>query len=288
VEIADLGERYRVRVTTESGVLERTYGDPERDCDKRRRFVAEFIVLSVLPPELAIEPGPTPVPPAPSGATVPPVASPPASASSPAPSTPRVPPSPPPVLPPLPSALPRASPSSTAPAGPSFARLELSLLGEASPAVVRSPGMVAWGADLRVRLGSGWLAGIAGVSYWPAADYVVSGVRGDVTRVPALAGLRLRARRRYFELAGDAGVAVAFERYAGESPHDPSDATRLAPGLEVGVLVSSPTLAGFAPFVGLRVDWFPLVQELAAAPQGNLGNTPSLWFGAAVGLSWER
>ena len=30
-------------MTTESGVLERTYVDPERDCDKRRRFVAEFI-----------------------------------------------------------------------------------------------------------------------------------------------------------------------------------------------------------------------------------------------------
>jgi hypothetical protein len=49
VEIVDLGERYRVRVATDKGMLERTYTDPARDCEKRIRFAAEFIVVSLLP-----------------------------------------------------------------------------------------------------------------------------------------------------------------------------------------------------------------------------------------------
>jgi hypothetical protein len=147
---------------------------------------------------------------------------------------------------------------------------------------------VAWGADLRARFGAGRWGAVAGVSYWPKADFVASGVRGSVTRVPAMVGARARAVARYIEVAGDLGVTVAFERYDGLSPHDPSGGARVAPGVEAGVLASSRPLAGFAPFVELRVDWFPLAQEIAAAPQGNLGNTPSLWIGAALGMSWER
>jgi hypothetical protein len=139
-----------------------------------------------------------------------------------------------------------------------------------------------------VRLGDGRLAAVAGVSYWPKTDFVASGVRASVTRVPAVFGARARAVARYIELAGDVGIAVAYERYDGLSPHDAAGAARVVPGLEADLIVSSLALVGFAPFVGLRVDWLPPLEELAAAPQGNLGNAPSLWIGLALGLSWER
>jgi len=308
VEIVDLGERYRVRVTTEEGVLERTYVDPERDCEKRRRFVAEFIVLSLLPPELAMEPSATPVPssaPAPSTVPAPSATSPPsptvassdnpsaaaAPASVPGASPVPVPPTPvPPVSSPSPagsSARVLVRPPSARRTGPAFARVELSALGESSLPVVGAPGFLAWVADLRARFGAGRWAAIAGVGYAPRAEFVASGVRGSVTRVPAIVGARARALDRPFELSGDFGLAVAFERYDGLSPHDPSGASRIAPGLEAGLAVSTHGLVGFAPFLALRIDWLPIVEELAAAPQGRLGNTPSLWIGVALGMSWE-
>ena len=54
VDIVDLGDRYRVRVVTDEGALERTYADRSRDCDQRMRFAAEFIVLALLPPQMLL------------------------------------------------------------------------------------------------------------------------------------------------------------------------------------------------------------------------------------------
>jgi len=65
VRLIDLGETYRVEARSDSAARTRTFRDPTRDCDQRARFAAVFIVLTLLPPELAlgVEPEPPPKPP---------------------------------------------------------------------------------------------------------------------------------------------------------------------------------------------------------------------------------
>jgi hypothetical protein len=111
--------------------------------------------------------------------------------------------------------------------------------------------------------------------------------RGAILRVPAVAGLWTRLLDRSFRLDASAAVTAALERYEGVSPHSPSDATRLAPGVELGVTASSDALAGLAPILRLTLAWIPLTEELAAVPQGDVAATPSLWLGIALGMSLE-
>lgn len=278
VEIVDLGERYRVRIATDGGPLERMYTDPARDCEKRTRFAAEFIVVSLLPPQLGLQPDT-------------------ASAASrlregsgvPASDSRGASPQRPDVAPPLRSVLApkRAAEGSAWQKQPSVLRIELSAIAEASPPF-RSPRLLALGGGLRVRLGGGRLAGIAGIGYLPKAEFGVGDFTGAVTRIPLLAGMRGRVlTRRYLLLDADLAIAAAFERYEGVSPRVPTDEARVTPGVEAGVVASSHALLGLAPIVSLRCAWFPLTQELATAPEGNLGNTPSFWIGAELGMSLE-
>ncbi len=278
VEIVDLGERYRVRVAAAGGGLERVYADPARDCEKRTRFAAEFIVVSLLPPQLGIAPDA-----ATSQSGSPPSGSAPARAAPPAPPAP------------APSGAPNAaaSPSVMAPGSPhahetrsSVVRIELSAIGEAS-LPLGAPGLLTWGAALRVGVGGGRWAGVAGIAYLPGADFAVGDFQGRVTRVPAIAGVREQLLKRSWQVDGDLALSLAFERYEGVSPHAPSTATRATPGIELGIVASPRAVSRLAPIAALRCAWFPLTQELAAAPQGSLGNTPSFWIGLELGLSLE-
>jgi hypothetical protein len=292
VEIVDAGDRYRVRVATDTGTLERTYDDPTRDCEKRKRFAAEFVVVSLLPPQLGVSPDATTsassqlhggwpaaaatidLPGVPSGSTP----APPPATPSPATTAPVVKPPPP-----------ERTSESTKDSGstrPPFLRIELSAIGEASPSV-GAPASLAWGGDLRARLGRGAWSAVAGIGYLPNASFNVGDFSGNVNRVPAVAGVRAEVEKRYLHVDLDLALSAAFERYEGVSPHIPSAATRVTPGLELGVVASPHALFGLAPIAGVRAAWFPLTQELAAAPQGNLGSTPYLWIGAELGVSLE-
>ena len=55
VDVADLGETYRVRLTTGNNQRVRVYRDLARDCEQRARFAAVFVVLTLMPPELLID-----------------------------------------------------------------------------------------------------------------------------------------------------------------------------------------------------------------------------------------
>jgi hypothetical protein len=62
VEVTDLGETYRVSVVAGGVPRVRIFRDEGRDCAQRARFAAVYIVLTLLPPELVVEPQPKPVP----------------------------------------------------------------------------------------------------------------------------------------------------------------------------------------------------------------------------------
>lgn len=64
VEVADLGDSYRVNVVAEGVPRVRIFRDVGHDCAQRARFAAVFIVLTLLPPELVIDVQPEVAPPA--------------------------------------------------------------------------------------------------------------------------------------------------------------------------------------------------------------------------------
>ncbi|HZL17205.1 MAG TPA: hypothetical protein VFG23_05625, partial [Polyangia bacterium] len=123
VQVADLGDSYRVRVDAEGVSRVRIFRDVGHDCQQRARFAAVFIVLTLLPPELVIDVQPLPVP------TSPPVPTPPAP-------TPREPP-------------------------PRRYRLELGAVLDLAPPFFEAPQIIAWGGTLRVARRFGRWAGVA-------------------------------------------------------------------------------------------------------------------------------
>jgi hypothetical protein len=279
VDVVDLGERYRVRVTTDRGVLERVYSDSARACGKRVRFAAEFIVLALLPPQLseAAQGAAS----APAGPPVEPAAT--ASTPSSLPSVPTPPAYQPPPAPPSNATQKRKGQIPRAP----IIRLDLAGVAQASFPVLGAPGVLMWGGDLRVRIGVGRLGALAGVGYLPGVGFNAGEFRGAILRIPAVAGLWTRLLDGSFRLDASAAVTAALERYEGVSPHSPSDATRLAPGVELGLTAYSAALAGVAPILRVTFAWIPLTEELTAVPQGDVAATPALWLGVALGMSLE-
>ncbi|MDP9036907.1 MAG: hypothetical protein M3O50_19080, partial [Myxococcota bacterium] len=253
VSVLDLDEQYRVRITTDRGTVERTNTDPARDCEKRARFVAEFIVLTLLPPQLGPReaPAPEPVPPP---------------ATSPPPPPARTPP----------AAAPRAS---------HIIRIEIGAAVQGAPKVLSAPSLFSPGAEARVRIGSGRFAVVAGAGVYPSTTFEAGGVRGSMIRVPSVIGLRTGLVRGTLELAADLTLSAAFEAYTGVSVKIPRDSARVAPGVEAAVIASVHAWSRLAVFVGARCAVFPLTREIGATPQGVIGNAPTLWLGGTVGLA---
>jgi len=166
-------------------------------------------------------------------------------------------------------------------------RLDVAGVAEASFPVLGAPGVLMWGGDLRVRIGVGRLGALGGIGYLPRAGFDAGDFRAAILRVPAAAGLWTRLLDRSFRLDASAAVTAALERYEGVSPHSPSDATRWAPGVELGLTASSGGIAGLAPILRLTFAWTLLTEELAGVPQGDVAVTPSLWVGIALGMSLE-
>ncbi|HZL19658.1 MAG TPA: hypothetical protein VFG23_18130, partial [Polyangia bacterium] len=65
IEVTDLGDSYRVHIVGQGVERARVFRDLERDCDHRARFVAVFVVLTLLPPDFVVEAKPDPPPPPP-------------------------------------------------------------------------------------------------------------------------------------------------------------------------------------------------------------------------------
>jgi hypothetical protein len=308
IRIDDFGDHYRVRVRTAAETIERDYTDSARDCGRRARFAAEFIVLALLPPHMAegatpspaTAPSAEPAPPPPSaGEATPgspaPLAPPPAppgppeaSASPPAPLAPPSAPLTPSTSAPPPAIAPDAeSPPPGSISSPSFFRVELSAASSYSPPIREAPSVLSWGAEVRARLGAGRFAGIVGASYWPQQVFHAGDLTGAVTRVPAVAGIRVQALRTGVELDADLALSVAFEQYAGKSPLSPADATRVTPGSEATIAACLAPAAGFAPFLAVQISWFPVAQEIVVLPEA-LGKAPSLWVALALGVSYTH
>ena len=255
VDLEDLAESYRVKVTKDGKPVDITYADPARDCAGRANFAAVFVVLTVMPPELGVDAvkDEPPVPP-----TSVPVA---------APSPPRVNPA-----------------VETAPVLP-LARVELGALFAAAPAVWRAPALDSFGVELRVALGRGAWSGTLSVAYTTPAHFELDGVRGEITRLPASAGLRFRSELLGWSLATDLGLLVTAERVHATNLRVSRQRELVDFGVHAGMVLAPAGRARVAPFVSLFAGVSPGPRELSALPRGTLGNLPYVWLGGALGVS---
>jgi hypothetical protein len=258
VDVADLGETYRVRLTTGNSQRVRVYRDLARDCEQRARFAAVFVVLTLMPPELLID-------------------SPPKLGMTP-PSEPEITP------PPSPESV---ATIAVAPAPTRRLRFELTALGDTAPAVLSAPEMTSPGGELRAAIGAGYLAALFAVGLQPRTDFTINGVvHARELRIPIDAGVRVRHVGQWLELAGDASLVAAIFRAEGVSPVVPRSATRVDLGLRAGIVLRiGGRDARLAPIAGLHTDYFPRPYDLATTPAGVVARTPSLRIGATAGIA---
>ena len=255
IDVSDLGSTYRVRIFAEGGERQRTFRDLDHVCDHRARFVAVFIVVTLLPPEALLAAAPE-LPPTPPTAIVAP------------PAAPIV------VIAPTPPALP-----------PKRLRLALSAILDAA---ARNDGSEATapGGELRATWGGGRLAAMAAAGLQPQATFDFGGVGIEELRVPFDVGVALVQAWNRLTLVGELSLASALVRISGTNTASPQSSTRVDLGgrIGVGVRVGSPR-AALAPIVGLHALVFPKPYEATATPQGDLGQLPAVWIGLTVGLS---
>jgi hypothetical protein len=249
VQIEDLGATYRIVVTTEKGTKERIYQGPERDCAKRARFVAVFVVLTLMPPE-----GQSP------DATI---------AETPSPATPQ------------------PSPESSKPnlIAERLFRLEVAAVSEQGIKLDGANGVGYFGGSLRALVGRGGLVPALGVSYAALGHFDAGGVQGDLARAAAHAGLRARVRASAWELGAEADAVIVTSRATATNLVHPTSDSGIELGIEAALLVAVPTKIRVEPFLSTAVRWIPVPHGLTAIPRGEVGVLPHLWIGASAGVA---
>jgi hypothetical protein len=253
VQIEDLGASYRIVVTAATGTKERIYQGPERECEKRARFAAVFVVLTLMPPE-----GNLP------DATL-------AEATSPA-------------TPPPSADTTNPNMGSNRVAEPLF-RLEAAATAEQGIKLDGAPGVRYFGGSLRALLGRGVWMPAFGVSYAGLGHFDVGGAQGDLARAAAHAGLRARVRASAWELGAEVDAVVVASRAVATNLLRPASDNGIELGVEAALLVAVPTKIFVEPFLATAVRWIPVPHGLTALPRGEVGVLPELWIGASAGVA---
>jgi hypothetical protein len=257
VEVSDLGATYHVRIVSDAGERQRTFRDPEHDCDHRARFAAVFIVVTLLPPDVLLE-APAAIAPTP---TVHPA------------------PEPPPTIVVV-------APPPTVPKKKRL-RFEVAGLFDVAPAVGSGEQSTTFGGELRSFWGSGRFAAVAGAGLEPRASFNFGGIGVDELRIPFDVGGAFVRGWNHLALLGQLGLAGAVVRISGNNTASPASGTRVDLGGRIAVAArfgsSSSTVL---PVVGIHALVFPRPYEATAMPEGNIGQLPALWLGLTAGVSF--
>ena len=140
------------------------------------------------------------------------------------------------------------------------------------------------GAALRLTIGRGRLAFVAGaIALWPV-DTSVGGVRLHQWRLPFDAGVRVNLAGRNLAPYAEVGLCAAvlsetaLDLATANSRTTVEIGARAAFGVRVGA-------SRFAPFAALHAELIPSPPEIYAMPRGVAGHAPYLWIGASAGAS---
>ena len=281
--VFDTGESYRIEITKGGDHFEKSYFEPARECDKRVRVAAVYIVMALIPPELALPDEAHSEPATPSsetephvGATAEPAAQP-ASAPKPAPkATPR------------PVAVTPATQAPSSDAEPLDGwRIDAALLAQHSISSSQVPKVGALGADLAALFGAGQLRWLLGFDVMAKSHFDIGQVRAETAELAGRTGVQLVYGEQPLELAADVGVVGALRRLKGEAAEASERQTINELGAFVGTSARFRWWSWVSPFVGVQARLFPAPAELVVTPRGQIGTMPKIWVGASIGLRLE-
>lgn len=245
--VEDLDESYKIGVGTSA----REVRDPARKCLERARVAAVFLALN-LPPADVGEPAPTPRP--------------------------------------LPQPSPREDQAKQREVAPvrderSFELRPFVMAEAASGADVTSTG-VGLGASLRF----GKMAvSLLGALTTPTTPYQANGQppRFELQRLPFSVLLGWEANLGILGLGAEAGPAVDVLRFDGKTVPNPERALRANLGVRLNAVVRVRASRRLAAELLPVVSWFPRTYLVQIEPSHLLAETPRLWLGVTLGLSYQ-
>ncbi len=277
VRIVDAGDSYRVELEKGTHRFSKTYQDPARECDKRVRFVAVYVVMALMPLELNDEASPEPEQEPAEGA--------PSERRPPAPTEPA-------------QAAERTSPArqgrvSSQKQEPSAGRqgesshfMGLWLGGTVEHSVSSSevPRIAILGAELGATLGSGRVSPALALGAAPQVDFDVGETRVKLSEWSSRAGLHIRTRSRPIALASDLGLLGVWSRVEGDFTGARAAQTRFLLGVHLSIGATVAAWKVLSPVLSLRASFLPSPSDLVVVPSGTIAHLPTLWVGALLGM----
>ncbi len=271
IQISDTGAEYTAAIFDPELRAIKSFFDPARDCQRRARFVAVFVVLTLMPPGIEKE---LTIPDSPSQFTSAPEKRPSNSADT-ASGRYRV----------LENFYDRQVVATIMPRTASAVRIEAAATLQRTPAVFESLAMTGIGGEIRGLFGRGHLAALVSIGYIKRSTFGVDGIEGSMRRAPAVVGLQWRLRLRTLELAPEAGAIAMFERVRGNGFLHSEQNSTMQFGGRLGGTVSG-AYGRLWPYFGIYFNAFPAPQDLVTAPQGAVGTTPAIELGTTLGVSY--
>jgi hypothetical protein len=190
-----------------------------------------------------------------------------------------MPPPPPPALP-----APAATVTEPAPAPATAPAARLDVAAAVDAGFGTTDRVAQAGAALRLTVGRGRLAFVAGaIALWPV-DTSVGGVRLHQWRLPVDAGVRVNLAAHRFAPYAELGLCAAVLSVTALDLATPNSQTAVEFGARAAFGVRAGT-SRFAPFAALHAEVVPSPPAVFAMPQGDVGHTPLIWIGASAGAS---
>ncbi|MGC4063303.1 MAG: hypothetical protein QM784_01345 [Polyangiaceae bacterium] len=256
VELRDFGESYLLRIFDPNLRTEKTYVDPSRDCTRRARFAAVFVVLTLMPPEVAMEPDEATLTKVPEAA-------------------PKQPPE---------QLSPKPAPTSRSMAKVARRRASLeaaAVLGWAPP-IFDGPSILAPGILLRGTAYLGALGTYVAATYHPTTPFELQGISLHTRRRTVALGVSLNREVSHFTITGDVGAVLRDQRLRATDlvARETHSATEF--GLRIGGQLAF-SLGHVGWVTGVFLDGFPSPAALAVAPRGHLGTTEALDLNGYIG-----
>jgi hypothetical protein len=141
------------------------------------------------------------------------------------------------------------------------------------------------GTALRLVIGRGRVAGVAGIVALVPVDTDVGGVRVHQQRFPADLGVRVHLAQSRFEPYAELGIAAALLSVRGLDLVTSRATSALEIGARGALGMRLPLRGRLSLFGALHVEVVPSPPEIFALPRGAAGNTPLVWLGASAGAS---
>jgi hypothetical protein len=300
IQIDDTGAEYTVSVFDPNLRATKSFFDPARDCKRRVRFAAVFVVLTLMPPGIERQSTAEKLKDDSGTATADAIKSGGQSAQSDRAAATESPSR----LSNMPEKLPtdggeNGGAGSRVPTKfddrqtvtydrlrmKSALRVEAAATLQRTPAVFRSLAMTGVGGEVRGLFGRGHLAVLVSIGYIKRSTFGVDGINGSMRRAPAVVGLQWRLRLHAIELSTEAGAVAMFEHVRGNGFLHSEQNSTVQVGARLGGAIST-AYGRLVPYMGAYFSAFPLPQDLVTAPQGVVGTTPALELGITLGGSY--